>query len=130
MKFSTEKPPNWNEICKHFSVDWNKGVIVTYGDTVHCISDIGEQKEIHEAIHIPQQLYTGVDKWWSKYFEDPKFRLSQEMEAYKAEVKWVRNRYKDRNTRFKVIRQICLDISSKMYGSMISYEEATKLLNL
>ena len=129
MKFSTEKPPNWSEIIAQFPVKWENGVIVTYGDTIHCHVDIGPQKTAHESVHVSRQTSMGVDKWWEEYFENSAFRLEEEVLAYKEEVKWVRKVYKDRNVRFKVISQICKDLSSPMYGKIISYSDAWKLFN-
>lgn len=128
MKFSTEKPPNWNEITKHFPVEWD-GVIVTYGDTIHCNKEIGPQKEAHESIHISYQLEMGVEEWWKKYFEDPNFRLLQETVAYLNEAKWIQDNIKDKNARFKKLNQIATDLSSPMYGNIISKEEAKTLFN-
>lgn len=130
MKIEHIKPPNWDKIVERFPVKWNKGVIVTYGDKIYCDSDIGTQKEVHECVHIGQQKRVGVDKWWEKYLADPSFVFSQELEAYTAEVKWIRKQTKDKNQRFKAIRQVCLDFSSPMYGNVIDYENATKIFNL
>lgn len=127
MKISTEKPPNWNEIIKHFPVTWG-GIIVTYGDTIYCGVPLSTQKAAHEAVHVMQQTSYGVDKWWIRYFEDIDFRLQQEVEAYRKEVQWVNKNVKDRNLKYKIIRKICLDLSSPIYGSIISIEEAKKIL--
>ena len=128
MKISTEKPPNWDLITKHFPVTWG-GIIVTYGDTIYCAVPLSDQKASHEAVHVIQQTSMGVDKWWKQYIDDPAFRLQQEIEAYRKEVKYVKEKCKDRNLQYKIIRQICLDLSSPVYGSIISAEEAKKRLN-
>jgi hypothetical protein len=129
MKISTEKPPIWDEVAKVFPVKWEDGVIVTYGDTVYCKYPFSPLKMIHESVHIDQQAYAGKDNWWARYFSDEPFRLEQELEAYKAEVKEIKALIKDRNHRDKRIRTICNELSSPMYGNLITFSEAMSILN-
>ena len=129
MKISHEIPSIYEECRKHFGVDWDKGIIMTYGDTVYCKFDLSEQKLVHEQIHIEQQSKIGVEKWWQEYFKNKEFRLSQELEAYVNEAKFIKNVVKDRNQKFNLIRTIALDLSGYIYGNIISYNEAFKTLN-
>lgn len=127
MKFSYEKPAIWEKLTTVFPANWDS-VIVTYGDTIHSKEKIPFLKEMHELIHTKQQTNMDKDEWWDKYLTDPKFRLEEELEAYSNEIIWAKKIIKDRNQLTKYIHQICLDISSPLYGNMLSFTEATNLL--
>src|SRR5574343_94663 len=118
MKISNEKPRIWGEIAAHFPVKWENGVIVTYGDTVYCKYPFSPLKAVHESVHIEQQSLAGKDSWWARYLTDEPFRLSQELEAYKEEIKEMKKVIKDRNQRDKYIRNICNHLSAPMYGNI------------
>lgn len=122
-----EKPPIYEQANKQFGVEWDDGVIFTYGDDVYCKYDIAPQKWVHETVHIHQQG-DNPKAWWDKYFKDEDFRLKQEMEAYAAEALWIKNNVKDRNYKAKLIFQISCDIASPMYGSLIKQSEAWSAL--
>ena len=128
MKLSKEKPPIYQKCVDKFGIDWEKGIIFTYGDTIHCKYDLTPDKIVHEKTHIKQQEEYGRDKWWDRYFEDVEFRLSQEIEAYKNEANFIKKNIKDRNSQFKLIHGIAKDLSSSIYGNIITYSEALKLV--
>ena len=95
---------------------------------IYCKYEISEQKRIHENVHMRQQLRMGVKEWWNKYLEDIDFRREQELEAYKKEVDWVMKRYKGFKHRMDIFERIVQDISSSIYGNMITEEKARELL--
>lgn len=128
MKVSSEIPDIYY-ICKSkFGVNWDDGIIFTYGDTVYSKYPLDEFKVVHEGVHVVQQTSMGKEEWWDRYLKDVEFRLSQELEAYTAEVKYIKENVKDRNEKSRLIHRICKDISSAIYGNIISYQEASKLL--
>jgi len=98
--------------------------IFVYKDTIYTNHELPEDIEIHEQIHLAQQAKIGADKWIEKYLKDSVFRLEQELPAYKAQVRSI----KDKN--FKAIsRMRCATaLSSELYGNIISYEEAYRYL--
>lgn len=126
MKLSTRIPPIYLRLKKKFGINWDKGVIIAYGNVVYCKFEISPDLIVHEQTHIKQQLDYGVEKWWDRYLEDKDFRLSQELEAYKNQANYLKEKkpkgYYDR------LEKICKDISSSMYGNIISYEEASNLI--
>lgn len=121
--------PILQNIKENFPAIDDKRVIIAYGDSIYTDGVVNYLKVIHENTHLKQQKELDKDKWWDKYIADPEFRLSQEVEAYSNEAKAAKETIKDRNTRYLYIRQIILDISSEMYGNIISYEKAKKLFN-
>lgn len=128
--FSKEKPPVYDECVKRFGVNWKRGVIFTYGNTIHCRYTISEQKIAHELTHVTQQKIIGTETWWQRYFNDVDFRLSQELEAYENEVRWVRSNIINRRLQQQTLEEIVFDLSGSMYGNIITREEAKKLLKI
>jgi len=127
---SKEKPPVFQACVDKFGISWNGGVIFTYGDTIHCKFRVGPQKIAHEKVHIKQQFAYGVEAWWDRYLADEQFRLEQELEAYKAEISWVYTKCRYIGLRARIFDAIVADLSSFMYGKIVTPEEARKLLNL
>lgn len=126
MILSKEIPPIYETLHKTFGVEWDSGIIITYGDTVYCKYDLPEQKLVHEQVHILQQK--NPKEWWEKYLLDPTFRLFQEMEAYRAETQYLKQTIKDRNKLALRVHHLCNDISSQMYGGIIPYKDAKEIL--
>jgi hypothetical protein len=122
MILSKEQPEIYKTLHEKFGVEWDSGVIITYGDTVYCKYDLPEQKIVHEQVHIDQQK--NPKEWWEKYLLDPKFRLFQEVQAYRAECRYLEKTIKDRNKLSLRIHDICKDISSSMYGGIVPYAVA------
>lgn len=130
MIIKTEKPEIYETLKEKFGVDWDGGVVITYGDTVYHSPKytLPIEKIIHEQTHIEQQTAMGAKEWWDKYLEDIPFRLSQEVEAYKREAYFIRRTIKDREKVFRYIHRICLDLSSFIYGNIVTYSQAKELL--
>lgn len=128
VKFSKEKPRIYKKLVKKFGIDWERGIIITYGNTVYCKYDLSPAKVIHESTHVKQQEAMGKWWWWRKYIKDANFRMSQEVEAYKNEVDFIRKTIKNREIVNKMLVQIARDLSSSIYGNLISYDEALKFV--
>lgn len=126
MKIKHTKPEIYERCKKAFGVDWDRGIIITYGDTVYCKNNIPDHLEVHEATHIEQQRKYGVEEWWNRYFIDDEFRFSQEIEAYKNQVAFIRGNY-NRQQRRSLEKQICKSMS-RLYGGMCTKEEAKEIL--
>lgn len=106
MIFSKQIPPVYEKCHEQFGVNWSKGVIITYGDTIYCKYDLTPDKIAHESVHVKQQSKMDKDVWWDRYFSDSKFRLQQELEAYRAEANFIRRTVGDRNDRARLFRDI------------------------
>ncbi len=126
MKLSNRKPDIYEKCKRVFGVDWDRGVIITYGDTVYCKVPISDALIVHEQTHIDQQKAYGVEAWWDRYFVDVEFRLSQEVEAYRNQVKYMRE-HCPRAERRRLLALIYKDMA-RMYGGMCTEEEAERLL--
>lgn len=128
-RYSTEKPP-MVEVCeKYFGANWDRGTIFAYKDTIHAKnpSHITPDIEAHEVVHLKQQREFGdADKWWNAYLTDAKFRVSQEVEAYKAQIQYAFDHY-DRNHRRALLKHIYASFAL-LSGGAVTVEQAKELL--
>lgn len=127
MKIVNDFPPNIDKIRKHL----NPGpfTVFTYGDTIYNPhgGNMDECLLAHEATHSVQQEKMGVEKWWTEYIVDMDFRLSQEVEAYQNQWTHAKKEFNRAYRKF-LLPNIAKDLSSEMYGSMVTLEEAKKLI--
>lgn len=121
-------PPNINEIRSHFNISGLDYIVYTYGQKIFVPSGNKMPDELikHETTHGEQQKKMGPKKWWDKYLADPEFRLEQELEAYRAQWRFLATA--SRQYRKFVLRRISKDLSGRMYGNMLTREEAQKLI--
>lgn len=129
MKRSKQKPPIYDRLVEKFGINWSTGIIITYGDTVHCRYKISNAKVAHEKTHIKQQAAYGVEAWWDRYIEDPAFRLSQEIEAYRNELNWIASHIHDLRLKRTLTDDILRDLSGYIYGNLVTVDQARKLLS-
>lgn len=130
IKHSIQKPPNWEKIQEVFpAVSWDKGLIVTWGDTYYCKTPISDDLICHEETHTRQQG-DDIQAWWDRYYIDSEFRLAQELEAYINQVKYIQSHTEitTRNERRAKINHIAELLSSDIYGNLISYDKALELI--
>ena len=125
MKVSDQLPPNYSDIASTFQLSGFNAVF-TYGDTLYNPTglEVSEDLMAHEEVHAKQQ--TNPEEWWSRYLVDPEFRLSQELEAYKAQYKWFSD--KPRPERRWFLREFAKNLSSKLYGGIINKAQAEELI--
>lgn len=130
MKISHEKPPCYEKLCKHF--EWlekawnNEGIYITYGGILYTPhTHIPGHIMAHEEVHARQQKKMGADEYLDKYIADVKFRQEVEIEAYRAQVKWIKEHdVADRKLIFKHIVHTLITF----YGLEMTAEQARKLL--
>lgn len=131
MKISSEKPPVYDRLAAAFPIDWDKGVIITYGDTVYCkTGKLPLDQQVHEQKHIDQQAAypEGIDAYVDQYIADSEFRLAAEVEAYKAQLKCINSFMSNRAKKESKINFIykCLH---EMYATGCTLEEVIKMLS-
>lgn len=131
VKFSTEIPDIYyrlRDTFGHDNVRWDDGIIIANKDTIHCKFTIPEEKVVHEVVHLEQQEKIGIDLWWETYLSNISFRLEQELEACCKEYRFLKKYIKNREIMYKIKQELANNLSSKQYGSIISYIEALKLI--
>lgn len=116
-------PPNIEQIRAKIG-DIPSNFVFTYGDTIYLQANekLPEHLEIHESVHAIQQGHNPKE-WWDKYLADPLFRLEQELEAYRTQYKWVKQRGTPSKYNSQVLFLLAHDLCSH-YGLSISHTEA------
>ena len=64
-KTSNIPPPVYERAKELWGVDFDKGTVFTYGDTVHSKSPLSADLLAHELVHVRQQTLIGRDEWWT-----------------------------------------------------------------
>lgn len=143
MKIAIGFPPNIQTIRAVLPIPPHS--LFTYGDTIYNPSGrtIPDDQVHHEEVHQRQQG-SDPEAWWSKYLMDPKFRLSQEVEAYGNQyafaLKYISRAAADVGKEGKRLaagkgklvayakESMSRALSSEAYGSMVSFSEAESLI--
>ena len=100
-----------------------------YADEVYFVDTIYADKELpqdileHEMCHL-KRMGNNPDEWIERYLADDKFRLEEEILAFIAQIKSIKNR----ELRNIVRQEAATNLSSKLYGEIITYAEALKKL--
>lgn len=103
-------PPNISDIC------------YTYGPICFSPRELTRDLVVHESVHTEQQG-DNPDAWWDRYGDDPEFRYAQELEAYRAQYKYILG-VTNRQTAFNCAKRFASDMSAPMYGKMCTYNQA------
>jgi hypothetical protein len=116
--------PFIEEYRKRFGI--TKYTIFAGGDSIYTDFPLTKDLMIHEMVHLKQQAEVGLTNWVYDFLENPEMRLKYELEAYRIQLQSI----KDRNYRNKVRLESAKNLSSSLYGNIISYEEAFKQLKV
>lgn len=129
MNHSIQIPPIYEKLHKIFSVEWNHGIAITYGDTVYSKYPLTADIEVHEQVHISQQAEMGAEEWWEGYLHNATFRLGQEIQAYSAQIAFLEDNIHDKNFLYRAKLKIINDLSGPMYGRICTFSEAKGFLS-
>lgn len=132
MQIINEKPPNYDKIVAAFpAVADMPYVLFAYGSKIYNPSgkDIPSYKMAHEQVHGAQQLEVNDPEWWwDMYIQMKGFRLQEETPAYRIDYAAFCEEYHDRNERAKYLEVLASELSSELYGNIITKAEAKKLI--
>ena len=125
MKILTEFPPNYREIVDTFDGVEKGEPIFCYGDTIYNPhkKNITKDLEVHEAVHMKQQG-DAPELWWYNYLRDPEFRLSQEIEAYGEQYKFIKEAGMKGSLLRWALDNMATALSGNIYGNLLSRGEA------
>ena len=128
MKVKNEFPPNIDEIRMVFDLTGFNPVF-TYKDVLYNPTGLSVPEDLmkHEEIHEKQQKLIGVKEWWRMYLTDEKFRLSQEAEAYREQYQFIKEKM-NRKARLPILKELTNNLSSKLYGNLINFNQAKELI--
>lgn len=114
--------PLLDRYSKVFAI--TKDTIFAYDGDIYTNNELPNHLLIHENVHLRQQAEIGVNKWVDLFLTNVNFRIHQEVEAYLAQLASV----KDRNDRHR-LRIICArNLSSDLYGNIMSHSDAMRML--
>lgn len=114
--------PFLEEYRKQFDIT-KRTIFACYPD-VYTDYPLTEDLAVHENVHLRQQQEVGLIEWIYDFLYNPEKRLEYEIEAYREQLKSI----KDRNHRTRVYFESARNLSSSLYGNIISYQDALKAL--
>lgn len=114
--------PFLDEYKKQFAI--TKDTIFACYPDIYCDGQLTQDLLIHELVHLRQQEKIGLKEWVYDFLYDPKKRLEYEVEAYKEQLKSIKDRNHKTREYFKAAQQL----SSDLYGNIIDYQTALQLL--
>jgi len=131
MRVLKERPPNYDEIVSVFPVVTTmQGVLYAYCDAIYNPDwvDIPQSLLAHEQVHLQRQSANPAG-WWTRYLIDEKFRFDEELTAHCVEWATIKNEPgPDRNYRRASLNMIAKRLSSPLYGSMVCFDTARKMI--
>lgn len=83
---------------------------------------------VHEEIHLKQQG-DNYDDWLKRYQTDKEFRIAQEVEAYRGQLKYI-EKIRGHADMLSATVFFAKFLSSDVYGNVITADEAIKKLQL
>lgn len=98
--------------------------VFAFVDTIYTNFALSKDLLIHEQTHLKRQNKIGCDIWIEKYLTDKKFRLDEEVIAYRNQIYSIKDREKRNNVRIQCVKVL----NSELYGLIINKGEAFKLL--
>src|SRR3990167_4548378 len=125
-----ERPPVWDKLVKAFGVEWGT-ICVAYDKDIYCgdKANLSTDVIVHESVHLARQEKDPV-QWWENYMKNKEFRFTEELIAYHTQYDYLKNKVKDRNRLAVYLWRLAKDLSSAMYGNVISHREAMKLIKM
>ena len=131
MIIRVERPPLYEEIDAAFHIQ-GKPIIFCFGLTIYNPAGGPIRPELiaHEAVHGFRQG-TDIEGWWRRYIADQNFRLDEEIPAHQAEYAHFcqhNPHHARRNNRRLYLHHVASRLASPLYGKMIRYEDARRLM--
>ena len=114
--------PLLEEYKKHFPI--TDDTIFALDEHIYTNNPLTKDLLVHELVHLRQQKEIGVKEWVYDFLYDVEARLRFELEAYREQLKSI----KDRNQRHRIRMESADKLSSPLYGSIISRQDAYDLL--
>jgi len=134
VKIINDYPPQWEKIKAAFpGAVASRSVLITIGNVIYNPFNVEMRDDLieHEKVHMRQQDQYNLnpDQWIEEYLNNPKFRLSVEIEAYREHLKFLHRKIVGKTFK-KAIKHYARALSSTVYGNVCSYEFALEQLRL
>lgn len=121
-----EYPPNIKDIEAVFGKDEKNTLLYCYGDKLYNPHKLVLEYHVlvHEEVHVKQQEKVCRDEWWKRYLSDVQFRLDQELGAYIAQYKWVKERVPSKVSQL-FLEDISQVLAGETYGHLLTPAQAS-----
>lgn len=107
-------------------IAWRGAIYIPTGRGAH---ELGPDVAVHEAHHLKQQLRYGSSfMWWIKYRLSRKFRLQEELEAYRTQYLYGSRIIPDFKGRTIYLRELAEGMAGPTYGLGITIPQAMDLI--
>ena len=118
------KPTREFPLLKRYKAKFavQEGTIFAYDNVIYSDYPISHDLVVHESTYFKQQEKYGLDEWVRRYLEEDDFRLLMEVEAYRKQLGSINNKGK----RKRIKKLCCKDLSSALYGNLLTFDEAMK----
>lgn len=124
-------PPNYEEICAVIpSLRGRQNVYFCWGDTIFMASagmTLTPSLEAHEKMHCIRQQGDPAT-WWKRWLAEPDFRLAEEIAGHQAEWMTVKLQGISRADRRQHLRAIAERLSGALYGNLVTFDQAKRLI--
>jgi hypothetical protein len=133
MRVVIKRPPIYDACVARFG-PLPPGVMFCWGDTIYNpgSSIISRELFAHERVHSIQQA-GDPETWWHRYLADDRFRLDQELPAHVTELFTFHCNHPGgaaSGKRRLYLHAVASRIASPMYGRLIGYEEARRVIKI
>lgn len=127
MRIVIARPPLYDLINSKFRIA-GKSVFFAWGDVIYNPAGVQIPPSLiaHESVHGRRQG-SDIEGWWGRYIDDPQFRLAEEIPAHIAEYRFLCENA-GRHDRRAGLAIIAKRLSGPLYGGLISFSDAKKLL--
>lgn len=130
MRIIYKKPVLWPVISFFFpAIEWDK-IVMTFGHRIYTAKELRQDIIEHEKVHMKQQT-----RWLfiafimvTIYFISKRFRLKMEVPAYRAQYQYLITHTDDPEKKALALFNMANQLSSPIYGSMVSLQEAKRLI--
>jgi len=127
MEILNQKPPNYEEIKRIINPPDN--ALFPWGDKIYNPSgkEIPPDIQFHEQVHIKQQKsFSDPSVWWTKWLLDKEFRRAQELEAFSAQLLFIKKFYPAKAVK-EALNEMAENLS-KNYKLGITISQANTLI--
>ncbi len=125
MKIVNSVPPNYSNIQR--IIDPPKDAVFPYGNILYNPSgeEIPPDIQYHENTHCHRQKkYPSPELWWQKWLLDKEFRLEEELIAFSAQLKFIKQFYPNKAVK-EALEEMAENLSTNYKLDLNKHEAAT-----
>lgn len=127
VKILNKFPPNYEEICRIITPPSN--AIFAWYDTIYQPNkeEIPADIAYHESIHCQRQKkYPLPEIWWTKWIHSKEFRQEEEVIAFAAQLKFIKQYYPNRAVK-EALSEMAENLS-KNYKLNLTFHQAETII--